>query len=185
MGAQMLWVDCVIVILLVGSMIAGLIQGFFRTACSLIGLLFGYAIAVWNYQRSALLIKPLVRIESVANAIAFLLIALLVMAAFRIAGALLSRALHRFGLGCLDRMAGLVLGFVQGVGLVMIAILVTVAFYPGARWLTQARLPKLFFGALHVSARATPEELAERLRKGLRLLEQESPSWMHPEKPST
>ena len=178
-------VDGAIVIVLASSVIAGLVQGFFRTACSLIGLLFGYAIAAWNYQRAASLIKPLVHIDSIANAIAFLLIALLVMAAFRILGALLGGALHRLGLGCLDRMAGVVLGFMQGVALVMIAILVTVAFYPEAHWLTQARLPKLFFGALHVSARATPAELAERLRKGLRLLEQESPSWMHPEKPST
>lgn len=181
----MSWVDWLIVIVLLGSVLSGVMQGFFCTASSLIGLLFGYALAAWNYQRVAYFLMPLVRIEEVANAIAFLLIALLVMAAFRILGAMLGRAFRWLGLGCLDRIGGGVLGAVQGVVLVMIALMVAVAFFPSAHWLTESRLPKQFFGAMHVSTQITPEELAERLRKGLRLLEQESPSWMHPEKPST
>jgi membrane protein required for colicin V production len=181
----MSWVDWLIVIVLLGSVISGIAQGFFCTASSLIGLLFGYAVAVWNYQRVSYFLMPLLRIEEVAHAIAFLLIAILVMAVFRILGAMLGRAFRWLGLGCLDRLGGGVLGLIQGVLLVMIAILVAVAFFPSAQWLTDSRLPKQFFGALHVSTQVTPDELAERLRKGLRLLEQESPSWVHPEKPST
>ena len=59
-------------------------QGFFRSVCSLGGLVLGLGgggVELWP-RRSACFL-PLVRIDAVANAIAFLLIALLVMAAVR------------------------------------------------------------------------------------------------------
>jgi uncharacterized membrane protein required for colicin V production len=84
------------------------------------------------------------------------------------------------GLGWLDRLAGGAFGFLQGILLVTLVILVAVAFFPRAHWLVEARLPRLFFGACHLSTRTSPEELADRVREGLRILEEESPRWMHP-----
>jgi len=62
----------------------------------------------------------------------------------------------------------------------MLIVLVSVAFFPEARWLTEAKLPRMFFGACHLSTHMTPAELSERVRQGLKLLEHESPRWMHP-----
>jgi hypothetical protein len=70
----------------------------------------------------------------------------------------------------------------QGAVLVTIAILVAVAFFPKSEWLTGSQLAPQFFGAVHASTSMSPEALAEKLRQGLRLLEQESPAWMHTEK---
>ena len=95
-------------------------------------------------------------------------------------GKFLSKALHTAGLGCLDKLAGGIFGFVQGALFVMVVILVSLAFYPHARWLAEARLPRLFFGACHVTARMSPEQLATRIRHGLSILEDETPQWMHP-----
>ncbi len=176
----MIWVDWVIVIALASSVIGGLVQGFFRTACSLIGLIFGLTLAAWNYGRVAALFRPLVRVEAIANAIGFFLIALIVMVIANAIGAVLSRILNKIGLGCLDSLAGGVLGFFQGVVLVTLAITVTVAFFPQAGWLAQSRLARQFFGACHMSTHLSPEELADKVRHGLRLLEQETPPWMHP-----
>ena len=64
----------------VGSGFAGMAQGLFRTVCSLAGLILGMALAVWNYALVAAVIQPVVRIEAVADAIGFLLIAVVVMA---------------------------------------------------------------------------------------------------------
>ena len=177
----MTWVDWAIVLVLAGAIAGGLRQGFFRSVCSLAGLVFGLALASWNYGRAAALLLPLVRIVPVANAIGFLLIALVTMAIFGIAGNILRRALHTMGLGCLDTLGGGVIGLLQGLTLVMLVILVAVAFFPNALWLTDSRLPRRFSGALHVSTHVTPEELAEKVRLGLRLLERESPFWLHPD----
>jgi membrane protein required for colicin V production len=173
-------VDWAVVIILVCAVLGGLVQGFFRSVCGLVGLILGLVTAAWNYGRVAAFFLPLVRIPAVANTIGFLFIALVVMALIGLIGNLLAKALRLLGLGWLDGLAGAVFGFFQGVLLVVIGILVVVAFFPQAHWIADARLPRMFFGACHVSANITPAELGERVRNGLRAWEADSPGWMHP-----
>ena len=175
----MAWVDWAIVIVLVLATLGGLSQGFFRVVFSLGGLVFGLVLAAWNYGWLAHLLMPVLRIEPVADTAGFLLIALAVMVVASVVGVVLAKTIHSMGLGCLDRLAGAVIGFVQGVVLVTLVILVTVAFFPQASWLVEARLPRMFFGACHLSTHMSPAELAQRVRKDLRKLEKESPRWMH------
>ncbi len=177
----MTWVDWVILAVVAASTVGGLAQGFFRTVFSLGGLICGLALAAWNYGRLTPLFRPIVKIDAVANAIGFLLIALLVMAIANVVGGFIAKTVRRMGLGCLDGLAGGGFGFVQGALLVLVCILVTVAFFPSAHWLAEAKLPKIFFGACHLSTHVTPGELGDRVRNGLKLLEQESPKWMHSE----
>jgi membrane protein required for colicin V production len=173
-------VDWAIVMVMVLAVLGGLTQGFFRSVFSLGGLLLGLVLGAWNYGRAAALLLPLVRIEPIADAIGFLLIAIIVTALAGMAGKFLAKTFHRMGLGCLDSMAGAAFGFLQGALLVTLVILVTVAFFPKTHWLAEAKLPRLFFGACHVSTHMSPAELAERVRQGLKTLEEESPRWMHP-----
>ena len=176
----MTWVDLAIVIVLVVSVLGGLSQGFLRSVCSLCGLIFGLLLAAWNYARVAALLLPMVRIEAVADAIGFLLIALLVMAVANIIGSIISKTVHRLGLGCLDRLAGGVFGFLQGALLITIGILVILAFFPKAHWLAEATLPKLFFGVCHLTTHVTPADLSDRVHHGLLLMEEHAPEWLHP-----
>ena len=173
------WVDWIILAVLVASVLGGMAQGFFRSICSLLGLILGVVLAGWNYARVGVAFMPIVRVEAVANAIGFLLIAVIVMFAANVAGAMLKKMFHWMGLGCLDVIGGSIVGFVQGALLVTVCILVTVAFFPQTEWLTRATLPKIFFGALHVSTQVSPGGLSERVLDGLRTLEHESPQWMH------
>lgn len=172
-------VDWIIVVVVAAAVLGGLARGFFRSAFSLAGLILGLALASWNYWRIAAILKPMIHSVEVANAIAFVLIALVVMVVAAIIGSLLGKMFEKVGLGCLDRLAGAVFGFVEGVLFVTLGILITVAFFPKTQWLTEARLPRYFFGALHVSTHVTPSRLADRVRKELQTLEEESPQWMH------
>jgi membrane protein required for colicin V production len=176
----MTWIDWAIVIVLLGFVVGGLAQGFFRTACSLVGLIFGLSLAAWNYGRIAAFLMPMVRIEAIADAIGFFFIAIVVLALGNLVGNILGKALDWMGLGCLDMLAGAVLGFFQGLIFVTLCVLVGVAFFPNAAWLTQSQLPKQFFGALHMSSRITPGELGDRVRDGLHRMELEAPQWAHP-----
>lgn len=173
-------VDWAIVIVLVGFVVGGFAQGFFRTACSLVGLILGLSLASYHYGHIAALLMPLVRIEAVADAIGFFLIAILVLAIANFIGNLLGKALDWMGLGCLDMLGGGVLGFFQGIIFISLCVLVGVAFFPNAAWLKDSRLPRQFFGALHVSMRVTPSQLADRVRDGFHKMELESHSWSHP-----
>lgn len=175
-------VDWIIVVVLAGSVLAGLARGFFRSVFSLAGLIAGVALASWNYWRLAGVLKRFIHSVEIADAVAFLTIALLVIAVAAILGWLLAKLFEKVGLGCLDRMAGALFGFVEGLVFVTICILVTVAFFPQTAWLTEARLPRYFFGALHVSIQVTPSRLGERVRKELNTLETKSQEWMNEEK---
>jgi membrane protein required for colicin V production len=173
-------VDWVIVAVLVGSVLAGIVQGFLRSVFALGGLVVGLIVAAWNYVYVAGFFRRWVKSEEVANAIAFILIAIAVTALASAIGIALSRVFRKIGLGCLDSLAGAIFGLFQGGLLVTVFILVTVAFFPDTEWLTQARLPKYFFGAIHMSADVSPSMLSERVKQELNRLEQESPAWMHP-----
>jgi membrane protein required for colicin V production len=176
----MTWIDWAILIVMALSMLAGLQQGFFRSFCSLGGLLLGLVLAAWNYARVAALLKPLVRIEPVADTIGFILIALFVMGLASLIGTILAKALHKIGLGCLDSLAGAAFGLFQGALLVTLCIMAALAFFPKAHWLAEGKLPRHFFRACHLGTKMSPAELAKRVREGLRSLEEESPTWMHP-----
>jgi len=174
--------DWIIVLILVGAVLGGMTQGFFRSAFGLGGLVLGLVLAAWNYGRFAAMLKPVVHNQKVADAIAFLLIAVVVMGVAGILGSLLSKMFKKIGLGCLDRLAGAVFGFFQGALLVTVGILVTVAFFPETQWLTQSRLPRYFFGACHLSTHVSPQILGQHVREELNHLEKVSPDWMHPGK---
>jgi len=175
-------VDWIIVIVLAAAVLAGIARGFFRSAFSLAGLIVGVTLASWNYWRIAAILKPMIHSVEVADAVGFLIIAFLVMAVAAILGSLLAKFFEKVGLGCLDRIAGALFGFVEGLIFVMLCILVTVAFFPQTAWLTEARLPRYFFGALHVSVHITPPQLSDRVRKELQELEAKSAEWVNKEK---
>jgi len=175
-------VDWIIVVVLAGAVLAGLARGFFRSVFSLAGLIAGVALASWNYWRVAGFLKRFIHSIEIADAVGFLIIAFLVMAVAAILGSLLAKFFEKVGLGCLDRLAGALFGFVEGLVFVTLCILVTVAFFPQTAWLTEARLPRYFFGALHVSIQVTPSRLGERVRTELNTLETNSQQWMHEEK---
>ena len=172
-------VDWVVVIIMIASVIAGMSQGFFRSICSLGGLVLGLAVAAWNYDRLAHLFLPVLRIPAIANAVGFLFIAFIIMVLAALIGKLLSKTLKTVGLGWLDGIAGAIFGFFQGVVLVVVFILVIVAFFPQEQWLADSTLPRMFFGALHVSTHVTPSELSSKVRSGLHSVEEESQRLLH------
>lgn len=175
-------VDWVIVAVLAIAVLTGIARGFFRSAFSLAGLVLGLTLAAWNYWRLAALLKPMIHSVEAADAVGFIVIALLVMIASAIIGSLLAKAFEKVGLGCLDRLAGGLFGFVEGMVFVLVCILVTVAFFPQTVWLTEAKLPRYFFGAVQVSVHVTPSRLSDRVLRELQTLESESQKLMNEEK---
>jgi membrane protein required for colicin V production len=173
-------VDWIIVAVLAGSVLAGIVQGFLRSIFSLGGLILGLVVAAWNYERIARVVQPILHSEKASDAIGFILIALLVAGLCAAIGIFLSKAFQKLGLGCLDSLAGAIFGFFQGVLLVTVCILVTVAFFPETAWLTEARLPRYFFSVCHLSTNVSPSSLGNLVRQDLNRLERESPPWLHP-----
>jgi membrane protein required for colicin V production len=176
----MTWIDWAIVAVLAVSIVNGVVQGFFRSICALGGLLVGLMLAASHYEGVATVLNRFIPSEAAADAVGFLLIAILVMFLANLVGIFLKKALKWMGLGCLDRLGGVLVGFLQGALMVTLCILATVAFFPHEHWLAQARLPKLFLGACHLSTHMTPAEMTGRIEDGLRQLEKALPEQLQP-----
>jgi membrane protein required for colicin V production len=172
----MTWIDWAIIVILAGATIGGLVQGFLRTICSLIGLLLGLSVASWNYKFLASSLVLLIHSEEMSNVVAFLVIAMIVMLACNVLGNMLARTMEWMGMGCLDMILGGLLGFAQGFAIVTIFLLGIVAFFPKTDWMVGAKLPPYFFTACRASAHITPQELTDKVSQGLRLLEIETKS---------
>ncbi len=130
----MTWVDWAIVIVLAASVIGGLTQGFFARSARWAACFWAWCWRPGTTAASPPFCMPMVKIEAVADAIGFLLIALLVMAIANIVGAVISKTMRRMGLGCLDRLAGGVFGFLQG------ALLITLAHSGGCGLLSEGTM---------------------------------------------
>jgi membrane protein required for colicin V production len=163
-------IDWVIMIVLAVAAVAGLAQGFVRSIFGLIGLVVGLQFAFRHYAHAAAKLTPLVHSEPVANAIAFIGIAIVVMALAALVGHVLAKLFRIIGLGWLDMLAGAVLGFFEGVLLISVCILATVAFFPQAPWLTESRTPQLFVRACEMTLNLSPAKFAERVHEGIEKL---------------
>jgi len=176
-------VDLVILLLLAASATVGFRSGLIQSVFSLVGLIAGIAIASWNYKHFAVELEPMVHSLALAEAIWFCLIAIAVMLIAGLLGFLLKGLVHGIGLAWLDKTLGLVFGFLQGAVLVTLCIVVLAAFFPDTSWLGDAKLTRHFLGSAHLTMHMTPDELKEKIMKGLHVLEKDVPPWLHGNNP--
>jgi membrane protein required for colicin V production len=173
-------VDWVIAAIVVLSVIGAAKNGFFVEAFSLGGVVLGLLIASWNFQRLMPALLQLIHNSAVAEAIAFLLVALSVMIIAGVVGRILNRTAHSIGLGWLDRLVGAVFGFLKGCVVVTLGVMVLAAFFPHCRWLDHSQLAPYFLSAAHTTTAVTPSELGERIREGVKMIRDAQPDWLKP-----
>jgi len=174
-------IDWVIAVILVLSVLGAARNGFFIEAFSLAGVILGLLIASWNFQKLMPWIMHAIHTPAIAEAVAFLAIAIAVM----VIGGLVGRALHwsarSIGLGWLDRLAGALFGFLKGCVLVTLGVIALAAFLPHNGWLDHSELAPYFFSAAHTTTAVTPAELGGRIRDGIRIIRDAQPEWLKPQ----
>jgi membrane protein required for colicin V production len=173
-------VDWVIVAVVVLAVIGAAKNGFFVEAFSLAGVVLGLLIASWNYQRLMPALLQAVHTPAIAEAIAFLAIALVIMIAAGLVGQILHRTAHTIGLGWLDRLVGAAFGFLKGCVVVTLGVMALAAFFPNCGWLDHSRLAPYFLSAAHTTTAVTPQELGERIRDGVKVIRDAQPDWLKP-----
>lgn len=172
--------DLIIMILLAVSAVVGLFQGFVRSLSALAGLALGLTLACWNYHRPAAVLLPMVHSHALANAIGFVVIALTIMLLLGFVGAVFAKALRFLGLGWIDMMGGAAFGLLEGAGMVIICIIVTIAFFPKSEWVAESRLTPMFFSLCDQVMEMSPGDIAKRVRAGMAEIQAHSPPWLRP-----
>ncbi len=165
--------DWVIVAVIVFSVIQAAISGFFHEAFGIAGLVFGYLLAAWNYQRLADRFAPHLKSEWLGEIAAFLIIFLAVLVLAGMAGRITRHIVKEAGLSFVDRILGGTLGVVRG-SLIVAVILVSMAtFTPTSQWLEGSELAPYFLVIGRAAIWVAPSELRARFYQGLDLLHRE------------
>jgi membrane protein required for colicin V production len=155
------WLDVLLGLILVLSILRGLFKGLARTGIGLASAVLGVLCGLWFYGIAGGYLREYVSSRPVANLIGFLVIFTLVIALGWLAGMVLDRLLKLANLSWLNRLLGGVFGAVRGVLICTVVVFVLMAFAikPPPSAVAQSRLAPYVMGAARVIAYAAPHDL--------------------------
>jgi membrane protein required for colicin V production len=165
--------DWIMVAVITVSVIQAAISGFFHEAFGIGGLVFGYLLAAWNYQRLAVRFAPHLKSMWLGEIAGFLIIFLAVLTLAGIAGRIVRHIVKEVGLSFVDRILGGALGLLRGSLIVAIILMSMAAFTPTSTWLEGSELAPYFLVVGRAAIWVAPSELRTRFYQGLELLHRE------------
>jgi membrane protein required for colicin V production len=165
--------DWIIVAVIVVSVIQAAISGFFHEAFGIAGLIVGYLLAAWNYQRLAARYAPQLKSMWLGEIGAFLVIFVAVLVIAGIAGRITRHIVKEAGLSFVDRILGGALGLLRGILIVAVILMSMAAFTPTSTWLEGSELAPYFLVVGRAAIWVAPPELRGRFYQGLDLLRRE------------
>jgi membrane protein required for colicin V production len=150
------WVDVVIIVYLVLSIISGFAQGLIRTLLSIIGLIVGILLASHFYKQLGNILT-FISNRDLANIIAFVVILLVVMGIAVLIASILRSIIKAIMLGWIDRIGGAVAGLILG-ALSVSAILAIVVKYTSTSLITDSKLAAFFLDKFPIVLGLLPGE---------------------------
>ena len=176
------WLDIVLGLLILVSLVSSARKGLSREIIGLIAGLAALACGSIFYRHAAAYIEPYVSSHWAASLGGFLIIFFGVV----IAGAFLSGIVRAFlntiGLSPLDRLLGATFGFARGVAIAAAIVIGIATFLPGARAgeppdaVVHSRLAPMLIDLSHLAAAVAPEDLRQSFEKRY---EQWKAGWRH------
>jgi membrane protein required for colicin V production len=162
--------DWVIIAVVVLSIVSAAIQGFFQEAFSMAGLVIGYIVAAWQYQRPAAWLMSFLKSEWLADVLGFLAIFFAVLIVFGLAGRIARKLMKAAGLSGFDRFLGALLGVLKGGLLVSVVLMCMTAFTPTSQLLEKSELAPYFLVVGRAAIWVAPSALRARFFEGLDFL---------------
>jgi len=166
--------DWIMVVVILLSVLHAMSAGFFQEAFWLAGLVFGYLLAAWNFQRLAQGFAPYLKPEWLGEIAAFLIIFLAVMIVAGIAGRVARWIMKEAGLRFVDRVLGGALGLLRGCLIVAVVLMSMTVFTPTSKWLEGSKLAPYFLVGGRAAIWAAPPQLRARFYEGLDLLHRQA-----------
>ena len=170
--------DWLLLVLLLYSAARAAMNGFFREAFTLLGLIIGFPLACWYYRDGAHMLSGLITTPAFAEFAAFLLILAAVAITASLLGRLFRRGARTIGLGIADRVGGALFGLLRGAVIATAFLLALIAFLPSAPWVRGSVLAPYFLRGAHAVSFTMPQDLRLRLRAPIGLLKHSSTDWI-------
>ena len=162
--------DWLIVIVVVLNVVLAAMHGFFAEALSMAGLVVGYLVAAWQYQRLAVWLLSFLKSELLAQIFGFLIIFFAILILFSIAGRIARKLMKEVGLSGFDRFLGALLGLVKGGLMVAVVLMGMTAFTPTSKMLENSELAPYFLVVGRAAIWVAPVALRARFYEGLDFL---------------
>ena len=150
------YLDIVIIVYLIISVLSGVAQGLIRSLLSIIGLIVGIILASNSYQQFGGVLTFIPNAD-VANIVAFVIILLIVVAIAAVIAFLLRSLIKAIMLGWVDRLGGGILGLILG-ALSVSALLAIVAKMTDSSLITGSALAAFFLDKFPMIMGLLPKE---------------------------
>jgi membrane protein required for colicin V production len=162
--------DWLIVVVILLNMVTAAIQGFFAEILSMAGLVIGYIVAAWQYERLAAWLMSFLKNEWLADIFGFLVIFFAILILFSIAGRVMRKLMKAVGLSGFDRFLGALLGMLKGGLVVAVVLMGLTAFTPTSKMLENSQLAPYFLVVGRAAIWVAPSALRARFYEGLDFL---------------
>lgn len=162
------WLDVVLLLLLLGSVVSSFSSGLTREIVGLVSMIVALVLAIWFYGTAGAFLLPYVSSPGVANFCGFLIVFFGVLILGSLVGYTLGRFIKVTGLSFVDRLLGAGFGLVRGLLICVALVLALLAFSPGKEppdAVVHSRVAPYVIDAARVCAAMAPHELKEGFRK--------------------
>ena len=170
--------DWFLIAILAWSTIMAFLRGLLLELFALGGLIAGILLAAWNYPALAALLERVINAKTVADVLAFLLIAIGVMIVCALAGKALHRTADAIGLGFFDRLFGAAFGFLRGCLLGVAVMMALTAFLPPIPAVSKSSLSPCFLAGAHAVSFVVPHDFRQLILNGAARLKHDAPNWI-------
>jgi membrane protein required for colicin V production len=162
--------DWLIILVVLLNVVMAAIDGFLAEILSMAGLVIGYIVAAWQYQRLAEWLMSFLKNEWLAQIFGFFIIFFAIMILFGIAARIARKLMKAAGLSGFDRFLGALLGLVKGGLVVAVVLMGMAAFTPTSTMLERSQLAPYFLVVGRAAIWVAPSALRARFYEGLDFL---------------
>jgi len=162
------WLDALLLLILVLSVVAGFRKGLSRQVIGLVSVVAAIVLGLWMYGWAGAYLAPYVSSRRMANFGGFVLVFCTVLLAGSLAAFLIGKILKITGLSIFDRLLGAGFGVLRGTLISVALILGLMAFSAEGKppqSVVRSRVAPYAVGAARVFAAMAPHEMREGFRR--------------------
>jgi membrane protein required for colicin V production len=161
------WLDWILALIVVVSVLSGASEGFVRGLVGLISLFVGLIVAAEGYHTLGAKLGAFIHSADIAQGIAFLLLFLLVIVVGSLLAGFVQKVLKEAGLSWFDRLLGLLFGLIRGVIMDAVVIMAMLAFGIEVEVVRTSRLTPSVIRESRTMAALMPPDLRREFNAGL------------------
>jgi membrane protein required for colicin V production len=159
--------DWALIAVVILSVVAAAAHGFFAELFSLAGAVLGFILAAWQYWRLAPFFEQYTKSPAIANAAAFFSVLIVVGLVAGVCAKVATWTMKEAGLRWVDRLLGGAFGFIRGLVLATVVVLIATSFMPEAAWLQRSSLAGYFTLSARVVAWVAPSSVRGKFQDGV------------------